>query len=86
MSELSIGFPQLLVLFIYPLMGFFGWYIRQLAKKVDNAIDEAQVRQILSDKLEIYTSQIQALVQRLSHIENKLDKLLELYVNSKKKS
>ena len=60
-----------------------GILIRQILVKVENSITEAEVRQLISDKLAVTTYAQQQLDIRLTHIERQLDKILENLAHGK---
>lgn len=58
-------------------LGYVIWKFKKVETKVEQSLDEQEIRQIIDDKLEPMKVMHKEVKEDLNRIENKLDRLIE---------
>jgi len=70
---------------LMPFVGLFGFMLRRIFVKLDQIKSEDEIRRIMEDRLAPLHVRQKDLYADISRIENKLDKILDLILNGKRR-
>lgn len=69
---------------ILAFIGYIGWSVRRAHTRIDQQMTKEEVRQLLDDKLETLKVQHIGFIHRISTLEQKIDRLIELHMKKPK--
>lgn len=70
---------------LLPIMAFFGFLLRRLFVKLDSVKTEKEIRQMFYDQLAPMRVRHEDIEDDIRRIELKLDKILDLIINDRRK-
>ena len=68
-----------------PILGFFAFLLRRLFVKIDHAMTEREIRMLVKDQIAPMYIQVRGTEEDIARIERKLDKILDLIINDRRK-